>query len=564
MTALPRSATIAVIGAGTMGAGIAQVAVQAGHRVLLHDVAPGAVDKGLDVVRAGLARLVERQKITPRERDDFAAAVKAAGSLEALAEAALVIEAVVERLEVKRQLFAALEKILGPGAILATNTSSISITEIAAGLARPERVVGMHFFNPAPVMALVEVVSGVATDPAVAATVFETARSWGKAPVMAQSTPGFIANRIARPFYGEALRLLEEGAADAATIDAILRDCGGFRMGPFELMDLIGLDVNLQVTKTVWEAFFHDPRYAPSVLQQSMVAAGRHGRKTQRGWYAYGPEAAKPKPAEAPPGVKPKRIVLSQNPDFAASRGAFDPAAELADLARAKGIEVAFDETPRDIEDLGLPGGIQYASAEVGPAGAGPGIELNPFSVEQQYEPLAETVIRLDGAVLRLTRGETSHEPGWREPGDVPVVHYDLALDYRAAPRIALAPPPGADKTVLLAAAGFFQALGKSVSVVEDVPGLVCMRLLAMLANEAADAVHRGVCSAEDADTAMLKGLNYPAGPIAWGRKIGWFRVHDVMRGLASYYGDPRYRVSPLVKRWDAEAERQIVRLGPR
>ncbi len=381
---------------------------------------------------------------------------------------------------------------------------------------------------------------------------------------MAKSTPGFIANRIARPFYGEALRLLEEGAADAATIDGIVRDCGGFRMGPFELMDLIGIDVNFLVTKSVWEAFFHDPRYAPSLQQQAMVAAGRHGRKTKRGWFDYGEGAAKPKPVDAPPGVKPKRVVLSQNPAYAAQRGAFDPVADLAELARAAGIEVAFDETPRDIEDLGLPGGIQYASAGTGSLSGGQEYELGPFSVEQQYEPLAETAIRLDGAILRLTRGETSHEPGWREPSDMPVVHYDLALDYRAAPRIAIAPPPGADRTVTLAAAGFFQALGKSVSVVEDVPGLVCMRLVAMLANEAADAVYRGVCSAEDADTAMQKGLNYPAGPIAWGKKLGWYRIHDTMRAIAGYYGDPRYRVSPLVKRWDAEAERNIVRLGPR
>jgi len=554
MTSLTKSATVAVIGAGTMGAGIAQVAAAAGHPVLLYDIAVGAVAKGLDGVKAGLDKLVERKKMEAAERDALMARIKPAETLDQLAGAALVIEAVIEKLSVKHEILSALERVVKLEAILATNTSSLSITTIAAQLKRPERVVGMHFFNPAPIMALVEVVTGVATAPAVAETVFDTAKAWGKAPVYAKSTPGFIANRIARPFYGEALKLLEEGAADVATIDAIMKDCAGFRMGPFELMDLIGIDVNFLVTKSVWEAFFHDPRYAPSLAQQEMVAAGRHGRKTQWGWYDYRTGAAKAAPAEAPQGPKPKSIVLSQNPALAVNRGAYDPVADLAALAREAGITVKFEETAPDFQPLDDPfapprGGTQFASA------AGEEFQFSPGTAEDRFEPYAETTIGLDGCRLRLTRGTTGHEPGWREPDDLPVVLYDLALDYRATPRIAIAVAAGAPRNVMLTAAGFFQALGKRVSLVEDVPGLVAMRILAMLANEAADAVYRGVCSEEDADTATVKGLNYPAGPLAWGKKLGWHRIHDVMRGLQLYYGDPRYRVAAPIRRWEHMAE---------
>jgi len=554
MTALPTSAAVAVIGAGTMGAGIAQVAAAAGHRVFLYDVAVGAVSRGIAGVKGGLDKLVERQKMSAGDRDSLMGRIVAAETLDELAGCALVIEAVIEKLSVKHELFAALEALVKPDAILASNTSSLSITEIAARLKRPERVVGMHFFNPAPIMALVEVISGVQTSPAVAETVVATSKAWGKAPVVAKSTPGFIANRIARPFYGESLRLLEEGAGDAATIDAIMRDCAGFRMGPFELMDLIGIDVNFLVTKSVWEAFFNDPRYAPSLIQQEMVSAGRHGRKTKWGWHDYREGVAKPAPQEAPQGPKPKTIVLSQNPALAEAQGAFDPAAALVALAREAGIGVTFEETAPDFRPLDDPftprGGIQLASA----ADEG-SFEFPPGSAETSYEPFAETTIGLDGVRLRLTRGTTGHEPGWREPGDIPVVLYDLALDYRATPRIAIAVPPTTDKTVMLAAAGFFQALGKRVTIVSDVPGLVAMRIVAMLANEAADAVYRGVCGEADADTATIKGLNYPAGPLAWGKKLGWHRIHDVLRAMHLYYGDPRYRVAPLIKRWEHAAE---------
>ena len=246
-----------------------------------------------------------------------------AADLGELAQARCVIEAVAEDLAVKQSLFADLEKVVAPDCVLATNTSSLSPTAIAAGLSHPGRLVGLHFFNPAPVMRLVEVVSGLATDPAVAAAVTRLAEDWGKQVVQASATPGFIVNRVARPFYAEALRLAEEQAASPATIDAVLTRAGGFRMGPFALMDLVGQDVNEAVTRSVWTAFGYDPRFAPSLLQRSMVEAGWLGRKTGRGWFRYGDDAAPPEPDAAPArpapayvtehGESPLRVLLGRS-----------------------------------------------------------------------------------------------------------------------------------------------------------------------------------------------------------------------------------------------------------
>ncbi len=268
MSALSTSSLVAVIGSGAMGAGIAQTAASAGHQVALFDTRDGAAAKAIADIRKVYSRLVEKGRMTEADAQAAGARMHIAGSLADVKEAALVVEAIVENLDVKRGLFADLEAIVHDDCILATNTSSISVTAIGARLRRPERLVGMHFFNPVPLMALVEVISGLATDPGVADTVFATAAAWGKSPVHAKSTPGFIVNRVARPFYAEALRLLNEQAADPATLDAIMRDTGGFKMGPFELMDLIGHDVNYSVTQSVHQAYFGDPRFTPSVLQR--------------------------------------------------------------------------------------------------------------------------------------------------------------------------------------------------------------------------------------------------------------------------------------------------------
>ncbi len=500
MAALAKSATVAVVGAGTMGSGIAQVAAAAGHRVLLYDAAAGAAARARDGIAKALQRLVERGRMAAEVQAALLERIALCADLAELAPASLVIEAVVEELAAKRALFAALEAVVGEDAVLASNTSSLSLTAIAAGLKRPGRVCGMHFFNPPPLMPLVEVVSGLASDPAVTALVADTARSWGKDPVHAASTPGFIVNRVARPFYGEALRLLEEGAADFATIDSLAREAGGFCMGPFEVMDLVGLDVNWAVTNSVFADYFYDPRYKPSLRQRELVAAGRLGRKSGHGWYAYSEGATPPQPATLPPAPPPRRIVIE---------GRLGPAEDLAAAIKAKGLPLG----ARDGEDA------------------------------------REGAIVLDGAVLRLTDGRSATERAASERAGERLVLFDLARDYGSARRIALAKANQAPPEALAAAGGLFQALGMAVSPIDDVPGMVLMRILAMLANEAAEAVNQSVATAEAVDTAMVKGVSYPQGPLAWAEALGLARILAVLDHLARSYGDDRYRASPLLRR---------------
>jgi 3-hydroxybutyryl-CoA dehydrogenase len=277
---------LAIAGAGTMGDGIAQVAVMRGLEVSLHDAVPEALERGVARVHAGLHRGVARGRLTAEEADAARGRLHATATPEELAPAPFVIEAVPEDLELKRALFRTLERIVDERAILATNTSSLSVTKIAAAIARPERVAGMHFFNPVQALPLVEVVAGHQTGQQTTDAVLAMARRLGKTPVTAKDTPGFIVNRVARPFYGEALRILAEGV-DAATVDRIVREAGGFKMGPFELMDLIGVDVNFAVTRAMYEAFYGEPRYRPHPIQERMVDAGLLGRKSGRGFHEY-------------------------------------------------------------------------------------------------------------------------------------------------------------------------------------------------------------------------------------------------------------------------------------
>lgn len=338
MSALDRDGVVGVVGAGTMGQGIAQVALLAGHPVLLHDAAPGQARGAADAVAGRLDRLVAKGRLGAEEMKTALARLSAAEGIADLAGAGLVVEAVVEDLAVKRRLFAELEAVVGDGCLLATNTSSLSVTAVAGALRLPGRLVGLHFFNPAPLLPLVEVVAGAASDPGAVDVAYATAAAWRKVPVRCSDTPGFLVNRIARPFYAEALRVHEERAADPATIDALLRESGGFPMGPFALMDLIGQDVNEAVTRSVWEAFFRDPKFTPSLAQRRLVESGRLGRKTGRGWFSYQEGAAGPEPRTAEPVAAPSFITVE---------GDLGPARELAALAEESGVEVRREPAAR-------------------------------------------------------------------------------------------------------------------------------------------------------------------------------------------------------------------------
>ncbi|MGK5025764.1 3-hydroxyacyl-CoA dehydrogenase PaaH [Janthinobacterium sp. RB2R34] len=511
MTALDNNRIVAVIGSGAMGAGIAQVAAAAGYRVKLYDTRPEAVSKALQDIGKIYAKLAEKGRMTAQEAQDASARLQAAASLDDVADAALVVEAIVENLDVKRALFADLEGLVGDDCILATNTSSISVTAIAAKLRRPERLVGMHFFNPVPLMALVEVVAGLATSEQVAATVFDTAIAWGKMPVHAKSTPGFIVNRVARPFYAEGWRLLNEQAGAAATIDAVLREAGGFRMGPFELMDLIGHDVNFSVTQSVFGAYFNDPRFAPSVLQQEMVNAGFLGRKSGRGFYQYGEGASVPAAQQESPQPRPEVVALSSAVG-GDGRGHTGVIHALVQRLEAAGINVTSRVT------------LEGQVSDTAPA------------------------LHCNGAAIYLTDGRSATGRA-QDNNHADTVLFDLALDYATATRVALARADQCSDEAYTAVVGLFQAAGFTVTRLDDVPGLAVMRTVAMLANEAADAVNQGVCTAAAVDIAMQKGVNYPRGPLAWADAVGVAHVVTVLNNLAQGYGEDRYRVSPLLRR---------------
>ncbi|MEO8169075.1 MAG: 3-hydroxyacyl-CoA dehydrogenase NAD-binding domain-containing protein [bacterium] len=279
--------TIGIIGSGTMGSGIAEVGAVAGFNVKLNDVSQSALDSAMKRIRQNLDRGVEKKRMAAHDAAHAFARIKASSNFDDLAPSTFVVEAALEDMSVKREIFQKLDSLLSPETILATNTSSLSVTAIAELVNRPEKVVGMHFFNPPPLMKLVEVVKGKQTSPHTLDLTLDIARRMRKTPVVCNDTPGFIVNRVARPFYLEALRLLGEGVATVEQIDSIVKLGGGFKMGPFELMDLIGIDVNYAVTKSVYAQFSEAPRFEPHPIQQQMVEAGTLGRKTKKGFYSY-------------------------------------------------------------------------------------------------------------------------------------------------------------------------------------------------------------------------------------------------------------------------------------
>ena len=484
---------VGVVGAGTMGAGIAQVAATAGHRVLLVDAIDGAAARAVDRIRERVKTQVAKGRL---EVDPDALDISPAEVCD-LAGAVVVIEAVVEDLEAKRRLFAELEQIVPAGCLLASNSSSLTPTAMAAGLAHPERLVGLHFFNPVPAMRLVEVISGLATGERAADQATALAQAWGKTVVRSAATPGFIVNRIARPFYAEAWRLQEEHAADPAVIDAVLTGAGQFRMGPFALMDLIGHDVNEAVTRSVWAAFGHDPRFAPSLAQRSLVEAGWLGRKAGRGCYDYADGATPPVPAPAPPQAMPGFVAGQADSEF-------------RQLLSRSGVPV--QERPIGYESgddglLELPGGAALARCS------------------------GTTAAALAAAAGRA------------------VIVVDRTLDDATATAIAVAPSGDCPADALDLAVGLLQAAGLKVFVIEDVPGLIVTRTVAMLANLAVDALAGRVANAADIDTAMQLGVNYPLGPLAWANRWGPRTVLAALDAMESWYRDGHYRASPLLRR---------------
>lgn len=289
---------IGVIGSGAMGAGIAQVAATAGHEVIVYDNNQAALDKAKSNLESTLKKLVEKQKLTEQTASEIFARTKYASNLQDFKNCGLIIEAIIENLDVKQKVFSELENIVSPDCILASNTSSLSIASIASACKNSNRVIGIHFFNPAPLMPLVEIIPAITTDEAITSESKKLIDSWGKVTVLTKDTPGFIVNRVARSYYGESIRIYEEDMADFATIDWALKTYGGFKMGPFELMDFIGNDINYKVTESVWEQFFYEPRFKPSLTQKRLFEAKLFGRKSGRGYYNYAEGTSMPEPKQ--------------------------------------------------------------------------------------------------------------------------------------------------------------------------------------------------------------------------------------------------------------------------
>jgi 3-hydroxybutyryl-CoA dehydrogenase len=470
----------------------------AGRSVLIADAVPGAAERAVAGIRDRVKAQVAKGRLSV---DADALHLTAVDSLASLAECDVVIEAIVEDLTVKRALFAELEAVVAPGAMLASNTSSLSPTALAKGLDRPQRLVGLHFFNPVPAMKLVEVIAGLATAPEVADAAAALAAEWGKTVVRSTATPGFIVNRIARPYYAEAWRVHEEHASVPENIDAVLTGAGEFRMGPFALMDLIGHDVNEAVTRTVWTAFGHDPRFAPGLAQRALVEAGWLGRKSGRGVYpGDGAPAASPAPPEAAP-----HSVIEHPVRFG------EPSPLRVLIGRAC---VTTTAGHRDDTGAGLPDGLAELPS---------------------------------GTLLTVSEGATA--TSLSAAFGQPVVVVDRVLDPATATAIAIAASDGCPPAGLAEATGLLQAAGLDVYVIEDTPGLIVTRTVAMLANLAFDALACRVATEPDIDTAMRLGVNYPLGPLAWARRWGTGTVLRILDSLENWYRDGHYRASPLLRR---------------
>lgn len=502
-------AVIGVIGAGTMGSGIAELGCLGGARTLLHDPVPGALRSGIERIEADLQRSVERGRLSEAERAQAVGRLEPSESLESLASCELVIEAAPESLDLKRELFARLAAdIVGPQCVLATNTSSLPVTEVASAVRGPERVVGMHFFNPPPRMKLLEVVAGEQSAPQALSLARAAGEAMGKRVIDASDGPGFLVNRCSRPFGLEASRLMVEGVASVEEIDRICRLGGGFRMGPFELADLVGLDTRLFVERSFYEQSYGEPRWRPVPITARLVAAGRLGRKSGRGFYDYSEgeyRAEDPGPIE--PGGGEGLVVIAGDSVLAS---------ELRPAAATAGYEVAEPGSSDDVPVLVVD--LTGAEEPEAPLQGGP-----------------QLICCAAGSLAALDPGGAS-------------VGFHALPPFEEARLVELTCGPDTGSAAVNAAEQFFRALGKHVLWVKDCPGLVLGRIVAQLVNEAAFALVERVGSARDIDAGLVYGMNYPRGALEWGDQIGLDHVLSILDGLYEERHEERYRAAPLLR----------------
>ncbi len=534
------ASVIGVLGAGTMGAGIAQLACRSGAHTLLYDPIEEALQRGIQGARAGLEKEAARGRLSEGDAQASAERLQAVDDLGALAPCELVIEAVPERLDLKHEIYRALSEIVAEECVLASNTSSLLVTAIAAGASHPERVVGMHFFNPAPVMRLLEVVAGEQSSQAALALAHTTGEAMGKTVIRAHDGPGFLVNRCNRPFGLEALRLLQERIADVETIDRICRMQGGFRMGPFELMDLVGVDTGFEISKSFFEQSFGEPRWRPSPIAARYVAAGLYGRKSGRGYYQYGAPGASGEAAgrgqhrsEDPAPLQTGTPGHGEGVVIIAGEGV------LADELRAAAVQAGYEvRSPHAPTGGVLPALIVDCGCDPPPREDGGSTEARRPERRGGLQPQG-------GARLLLcTKGSL----GALDPGGSAVGFHVLGpLDQ--AELVELTRSDSSSPLAAARAERFFEALGKHTSWVGDAPGLVLGRIVCQVINESAFALGEGVGDAQDIDTGMVLGLSYPRGPLAWADAIGLEHVLTVLDALCEEYREDRYRPAPALRR---------------
>ena len=491
----PNFSNVGIVGAGAMGRGIAQIAAQAGSNVLLFDMQADAGQAAQKAVFAQWDKLTEKGRLDPSQTASYKSRLQCADALAALSGCDLIVEAVVERLDVKADLFVELENLVHPTTVLVTNTSSLSVTAIAARLKRPAQFAGFHFFNPVPLMKVVEVIAGLKTSAGVCSNLAAYARQMGHTPVQAQDTPGFIVNHAGRGYGTEALRLVSEGVADFATVDRILKDQIGFKLGPFELMDLTGLDVSHPVMESIYHQYFEEPRYRPSVITAQRLAGGVIGKKMGEGFYRYDGGTAQINPEDPTPQVD------EMPPVWVSPRAARK--SELLQLLKNLGAKIETGASPSP-----------QALTLVAPLG----FDITTVAVVERLDPARTLGI-------------------------------DMLVADASTRRRVLATNPATRADMRRAAHALMARDGKAVSVIRDSGGFVTQRVVATIVNIASDICQQGICSPTDLETAVTLGLGYPMGPLAMGNLYGPTNVLEVLFNMQTVYGDPRYRPSPWLRR---------------